>query len=339
MTWNDTKSVFGEQTDVPEDKKITATNYNNLVAFLEERQAWSQTTESADYTASDEDAVWVDASSNAVTVTLPAPETGIRVAVLAVDATNTVRVSQNASEGINDTSGSQSSLTLAVGEAVTVESDGSTWWVVASSGGGGTDTRTDVSDDGLTTVSETGDINFGTDLDVTDDGDGTATVDATGSFSGNPSDLNQDGATTGQYLEWDGSQWATTELKRNHAEAGGVALEPAGSGNDFYSIPIYLQDGWSVDWRWGSLSLPDGTNDSNIELRLVDWNENIEDSISMSSGPTIVNKQSAASLTNNAGGPRVAYLRVINTGSVNYTDSDSSTVNAVEYAGEWIIMT
>jgi hypothetical protein len=51
------------------------------------------------------------------------------------------------------------------------------------SGSGGTDTRTDVSDDGTTVVSETEDIDFGTDLDVTDDGDNTVTVDATGSAS------------------------------------------------------------------------------------------------------------------------------------------------------------
>jgi hypothetical protein len=51
--------------------------------------------------------------------------------VLAIDATNGVTVSQNASEGINDTSGSQSTLSLSGGEATTIGSDGSTWWVLS----------------------------------------------------------------------------------------------------------------------------------------------------------------------------------------------------------------
>jgi len=45
-------------------------------------------------------------------------------------------------------------------------------------GSGGTDTRTDVSDDGTQVVGDTEDIDFGSVLDVTDDGDGSATVDA-----------------------------------------------------------------------------------------------------------------------------------------------------------------
>lgn len=46
-------------------------------------------------------------------------------------------------------------------------------------GGGGStdDTRTDVSDDGTTVVSDAADINFASFLSVTDDGDGTVTVD------------------------------------------------------------------------------------------------------------------------------------------------------------------
>lgn len=45
---------------------------------------------------------------------------------------------------------------------------------------GGADTRTDVSDSGVEVVPETSDINFDTNLSVTDDGDGSVTVDASG---------------------------------------------------------------------------------------------------------------------------------------------------------------
>jgi len=48
----------------------------------------------------------------------------------------------------------------------------------------GADTRTDVSDGGALVVADTTDINFGTDLSVTDDTDGTVTVDSTASGSG-----------------------------------------------------------------------------------------------------------------------------------------------------------
>lgn len=47
------------------------------------------------------------------------------------------------------------------------------------SGGSGTDTHTDVSDDGTEVVSSVGDINFGALLSVSDDGDGTVTVAGT----------------------------------------------------------------------------------------------------------------------------------------------------------------
>lgn len=53
----------------------------------------------------------------------------------------------------------------------------------------GTDTHTNVSDDGTSALTDTDDINFGTDLSVTDDGDGTVTVDATASGGGSPTTL------------------------------------------------------------------------------------------------------------------------------------------------------
>lgn len=45
-----------------------------------------------------------------------------------------------------------------------------------------TDSRTDVSDDGTLRVSDTSDINFGSNLSVSNDGDGSATVNAAGSL-------------------------------------------------------------------------------------------------------------------------------------------------------------
>ena len=46
-------------------------------------------------------------------------------------------------------------------------------------GGSSSDTRVDVADDGTTQVTDTEEIDFGTNVSVTDNGDGTVTVDAT----------------------------------------------------------------------------------------------------------------------------------------------------------------
>lgn len=92
--------------------------------------AWSQTTQTSDYTATDNDSIWADASTAQVTVTLPSPSSAAQVRVVATDTTNGVTLAENGSEGINDQSGSNSTITMQTGESITVESDGSTWWVV-----------------------------------------------------------------------------------------------------------------------------------------------------------------------------------------------------------------
>lgn len=88
---------------------------------------FSQTTQTADYSASDTDSVWANASSNTVTITLPTPSQSTHVRVVAVDATNTVTVSRNGTENIN---GEASDRTLTEGQSETYESDGTNWWVV-----------------------------------------------------------------------------------------------------------------------------------------------------------------------------------------------------------------
>lgn len=93
-------------------------------------ETWSQTTVTSDYVAGDGDSVWADSSSQAVDVSVPPPEQGVLVRVVAVDASNGVAVSENGSEQINDGSGGQSQLSLTDGESVTLESDGTTYWVI-----------------------------------------------------------------------------------------------------------------------------------------------------------------------------------------------------------------
>lgn len=91
---------------------------------------FSQITVTTDYNAADGDSVWANSGSSSVTVTLPSPAQHKSVRVINTENTNGVTLSDNAGEGINDNSGTQSNISLSYGESLEVESDGSTWWVV-----------------------------------------------------------------------------------------------------------------------------------------------------------------------------------------------------------------
>jgi len=69
----------------------------------------------------------------------------------------------------------------------------------AVGGGSGSDTRTDVSDDGTQIVADTSDINFSTDLNVSNDGDGSVTVESAASGGSGLSTTVVDSASTTTY--------------------------------------------------------------------------------------------------------------------------------------------
>lgn len=91
---------------------------------------WTRVTAAADYTASDGESVWADATNEEVRVTLPQPQDNSRVRILAVDVTNDVIVEDNSVEKINDQGGENSEIEMMRGEAIEVESNGSTWWII-----------------------------------------------------------------------------------------------------------------------------------------------------------------------------------------------------------------
>jgi len=104
------------------------------------------------------------------------------------------------------------------GSDVLVYSGGSVRNLSNIGSGSGTDTRTNVSDDGTEVIQNTEDINFGTGLAASDDGDGSATVDATGIESGAIADRPSSGDyddqlyyATDQRILWgwdaDASDW------------------------------------------------------------------------------------------------------------------------------------
>ncbi len=88
---------------------------------------WNVTSQSANYTASDGDIVLVDASSGAVTITLPSPSSGAKVRVKKTDAsTNIVTVSPSATETIDGSSSHSISKQYETYEYV---SDGTNWFI------------------------------------------------------------------------------------------------------------------------------------------------------------------------------------------------------------------
>lgn len=130
----DTPAVDVTVSDVDATVSTTAstdlTVSSNVAGTGSGGTAWTQTTATSDYTASDNESIWADSSTSAVTITLPSPASSSHIRVVNIDDSNGVTLSENSSEGINDHGGSQSTITLADGESITVESDGSTWWVV-----------------------------------------------------------------------------------------------------------------------------------------------------------------------------------------------------------------
>jgi hypothetical protein len=89
--------------------------------------AWSTVTKSSNYTASNYENVLVDASSSAVTVTLPSVATDLMVTIKATDATNTVTIASPNAETID---GDSNRTIDQKNVALTITSDGSNYYIV-----------------------------------------------------------------------------------------------------------------------------------------------------------------------------------------------------------------
>lgn len=88
---------------------------------------YSSTTTSSNYTASNYEAVLADASSGAVTVTLPSPSNNSLITIKKTDSSNTVTVDTSGSQTIDGNSSKDLQYQY---EALEVMSDGSNWYIV-----------------------------------------------------------------------------------------------------------------------------------------------------------------------------------------------------------------
>jgi len=141
------------------------------------------------------------------------------------------------------------------------------------------DTRTDISDGGTTVVSDTSDINFASNVSVTDDGDGTVTVDATSTDT--RTDVSNNGTTVVS---------ETTDI-------------------DFTDLLVATDD---TDGT-GSVAFDasDGTAPTGLDVELVDGSDTVQ-----ASANTVNNQSTStpvASFTNASGSTSVFKLRVNNT--------------------------
>jgi TolA-binding protein len=116
-----------------------------------------------------------------------------------------------------------------------------------------TNTQTDVSDDGSTVVSSTGDINFGANLSASDDGDGTATVDADVQAATSWADGDSDGL-----LAPSGSKTGieVTDLRTDSLSDDGSGQVTVGSVVDLAGNDL-VDDGTTL-WDSSSGHVPQG---------------------------------------------------------------------------------
>lgn len=119
----------GIDTDELASGAVTDTEVASSTAISRDKlQGKHQTvTVSSDHTATNYERVLADASSNAVSVTLPAPSTALNVTVKAIDATNDVAVATPGSETIDGDA--QRTITEQY-VALTLTSDGSNYYIV-----------------------------------------------------------------------------------------------------------------------------------------------------------------------------------------------------------------
>lgn len=105
-----------------------ASEVNDNFDTVDSELSESVTTQTSDYTASDNDTVLADASGGDITITLPAPDDEIKVIIKKIDSSsNTVTVATPGSETIDG----QSSLSISAQYVSrSIVSDGSNYFIV-----------------------------------------------------------------------------------------------------------------------------------------------------------------------------------------------------------------
>jgi len=128
MAWDDIKSTLESRPDVPDDKKLTAAEWNAMTADQQARGYDTVATVTADHTAVTQSLVLADASGGPVTVTLPGPTSATVVTVKKIDSSaNAVTIATPGSETID---GDSNRTLTAQWVAREVASDGTNYYLI-----------------------------------------------------------------------------------------------------------------------------------------------------------------------------------------------------------------
>jgi len=100
-------------------------NWNELTDGV--GQEWETKTKSGNYTLNNYETVLADASGSAITQTLPAPSSDLRVSIHKTDSNNDVTIATPNNESIN---GDSNKKLTNQHEAMTITSDGSNYFIV-----------------------------------------------------------------------------------------------------------------------------------------------------------------------------------------------------------------
>ena len=124
----DIEPKYTKTVDVGSPSKYFKDGYFDNIHTSGAVYDWNSVVVTSDYTASASDFILADASAGNITITLPAPVDGAKVAVKKIDSSaNTVTINPNATEKIDGLS----SLTLSTQyESYYLYSDGSNWYIL-----------------------------------------------------------------------------------------------------------------------------------------------------------------------------------------------------------------
>jgi hypothetical protein len=163
--------------------------------------------------------------------------------------------------------------------------------------------------------------------------DGGGTIHSgSGSFSGDPSDLNQDGATDGQHIEWDGSagEWtaadppggALGDIEAGHTTEATVGLEAAETYDNYVVV------GPNEQYHYDRVEMgfvDDRTKtDSDVVLRLFDESDSKINTFAISDNPNVVTEpfDGTNDVGNGTTGNQYFYWRLENLGTTDYVSND-----------------
>lgn len=127
MAWDSSKNTNQVQNNVPDDEQIKSTEWNNHVNDQKSRGYDTVSSVTSDYTASAQETVLVDTSSNNVTVTLPSPSEAAVVTVKVTDATNMTTIATPGSETID---GDSNKTITNQYNALEIASDGTNYYII-----------------------------------------------------------------------------------------------------------------------------------------------------------------------------------------------------------------